>query len=233
MLAAFLIQAITTPGRIDDLVSVMLYSMICIGAVFLAKPPRWLSGFGMGVLVLWMLLQFFDLGLGRAVGDVLRVVTSSTLVAGAVALTYHQLFRQELSDMDRLAGAVFGYFLLATVWAMLFMQIELFQPGSFGGLTNENLPSQFLYFSMITITSLGYGDTLPVSAIARIFQALKSQAARFTWPYSLAASWEHFASRSHLTGSPNFLSRPFSYPAAFTVLPVSLPDSIKLNAIAI
>jgi hypothetical protein len=52
--------------------------------------------------------------------------------------------------------------------AMLFLQIEHFQPGSFSGLSSENLTSEFIYFSLITLTSLGYGDILPSLALTKV-----------------------------------------------------------------
>jgi Ion channel len=56
---------------------------------------------------------------------------------------------------------------------MLFMQIELFRPGSFTGLGSENLASGFLCFSLITIASLGYGDILPAIAFARVLSGFE------------------------------------------------------------
>lgn len=173
LLMAYLIQSIASQGQFIEIVSSLLYALICVGALFLAQPPRWLSSAGLLVLTLWVLLQFFDPGLGQPAADFLRVLSSSTLVAGALVLTYQQLFGHEMADMDRLAGAVFGYFLMAMVWAMLFMQIELFRPGSFSGLGSGNLASEFTYFSLITITSLGYGDILPASAIARVLSGFE------------------------------------------------------------
>lgn len=173
LLLAYLIQSIAVQGQLSETISSLLYALICVGALFLAQPPRWLNRIGLGILILWLSLQFVDLGLSDPIANSLRVFTSSSLVAGALVLTYQQLFGHVMSDMDRLAGAVFGYFLMAMVWAMLFMQVEVFQPGSFGGLGEGNMASEFLYFSLITITSLGYGDILPVSGLARVLSGFE------------------------------------------------------------
>lgn len=173
LLVAFLIQSVTTQSQLSEAVSSLLYATICVGALFLTHPPRWVSRVGLTVLVLWVLLKFFDFGLGRPTAELLRVLASSTLVAGAFVLTFQQLFSHEMSNMDRLSSAVFGYFVMAMAWAMLFMQIELFRPGSFNGLGSESPSSEFIYFSLITITSLGYGDILPASGLARILSGFE------------------------------------------------------------
>jgi hypothetical protein len=69
---------------------------------------------------------------------------------------------------------------MAMVWTMLFLQIELFRPGSFTGLGRDNLASEFTYFSLITITSLGYGVYYPPVPLRVSLQVLKLRVARST-----------------------------------------------------
>lgn len=92
------------------------------------------------------------------------------------------LFRGREVSGDKLAGAVCVYMLLAVIWAYLFLLIEVAVPGSFSftqrhegmalWLSQEYF--QFFYFSLVTITTVGYGDTSPVSTMAQTFATFEA-----------------------------------------------------------
>ena len=76
-------------------------------------------------------------------------------------------------DMNRVFGAVCVYLLIGLSWAILFGLVDRF-PGedSFRGL--DGAPGTYLYFSFVTLTTLGYGDIVPLSAAARTLVALEA-----------------------------------------------------------
>jgi voltage-gated potassium channel Kch len=67
--------------------------------------------------------------------------------------------------------------MLATFWFALYNVIEAINPGSFvqtGAAPPATVPRPaFLYFSLITLTTVGYGDILPISPVARMLAALE------------------------------------------------------------
>ena len=75
---------------------------------------------------------------------------------------------------DSLVGAIFGYFVIATACALLFRQMEGAHPGSFRLPEGGDLDTQMLYFSLITVTTAGYGDITPVTSVAQISAALEA-----------------------------------------------------------
>jgi hypothetical protein len=72
------------------------------------------------------------------------------------------------------------YFLLGMCWFAIFGLVNLIQPGSFaqGGIPlAEPVPwSTFLYFSLTTLTTLGYGDIVAVKPAARMLATLEAAA---------------------------------------------------------
>jgi hypothetical protein len=78
----------------------------------------------------------------------------------------------------RLYASVSLYLMIGTSYYALFNLMETLNPGSF---VENGLPAgtpvprhSLLYFSLVTLTTLGYGDIVPASHPARIFAALES-----------------------------------------------------------
>jgi voltage-gated potassium channel len=68
-------------------------------------------------------------------------------------------------DGNRIIGSIAVYLLLGLVWAMLYLLLLEFAPGAIQGIEDqrwENNFSDILYFSFVTLTTLGYGDITPV-----------------------------------------------------------------------
>ncbi len=91
-------------------------------------------------------------------------------------LLYQVLFTGTV-DGNKIIGAICIYMLLAMIWAMLYLLIAQALPGSFNGVPQapwlENF-STATYFSFVTITTLGYGDILPVSPLARFLVTMEA-----------------------------------------------------------
>jgi voltage-gated potassium channel len=65
---------------------------------------------------------------------------------------------------------------MALAWSSIFAVVESLHPGSFSLPDIEGIsPSRgFLYFSFVTITTLGYGDITPVTSLARSLSILEA-----------------------------------------------------------
>jgi len=101
------------------------------------------------------------------------------LLAAFFALTVVGLFSYLTSARyvlrTHLYTAVSVYLLLGMTWFALYCAIDAAFPGSFqyGNNIVANRQSELLYFSLITLTTIGYGDILPLNGEARILAALE------------------------------------------------------------
>jgi hypothetical protein len=80
------------------------------------------------------------------------------------------LFANDLS-FNRIVGAICIYLLLATIWAVLYSFAELMSPGSFNGIDikdTSDWDTRWIYFSFVTLTTLGYGDITPATNTTRV-----------------------------------------------------------------
>jgi voltage-gated potassium channel len=98
----------------------------------------------------------------------------------AVYLLMRSVFRSTVVSMNLIMGAVCIYLLIGLNFAVFFTLIEEIAPHSFHALQPEGLGrfdmlfNDFLYFSYINLSTLGYGDILPLSAPARYFSAFEA-----------------------------------------------------------
>ena len=80
----------------------------------------------------------------------------------------------------RVYASVSLYLMLALFWCALFNLTEAIHPGSFAFDSSERVSrSGLLYFSLITLTTVGYGDIVPVTPPGRVFAALEGAAGVF------------------------------------------------------
>jgi len=70
----------------------------------------------------------------------------------------------------RVQGAVATYMLIGVTFAQAFELTELLAAGSFQfahAILPEDIPYELRYYSLVTLTTVGYGDVTPVSRVAR------------------------------------------------------------------
>ncbi len=76
--------------------------------------------------------------------------------------------------VKRVQGAIVVYLLSGLAFGLLYHGIYLLNgPMAFKGLVNFQR-AEFMYFSMTTLTTLGYGDIVPVNVFARLSSNLEA-----------------------------------------------------------
>lgn len=89
-----------------------------------------------------------------------------------VLITGHLVRAHKISP-DDISAATAVYFCLALAWAVSYRMIDTLLPGAFSVAFEGGLSAP-IYFSLTTITTLGYGDITPVAPIARLWATLES-----------------------------------------------------------
>ncbi|MHC5110537.1 MAG: ion channel [Planctomycetota bacterium] len=116
-------------------------------------------------------------------------VLSSLFIGFVLGMIAHQMFTSRMVTVDIIAASICAYLLLAMLFAMVYSAIALVLPGSFSysamsEVANESMrfggDTSFvpLYYSIVTMTTLGYGDIIPISPVAQVtaaFQAILGQ----------------------------------------------------------
>ena len=189
LLALLVVQPIASAfGWMTALFNALLAVVMVTLVVAFAADSRWrvaAAGFCVAVTALSFGGQFFSsaaevvsLGTGHAIGALFFAAVAGKIV-------YSVLKSRRLS-LDSIFGAVCGYLLLGLAWALTYDMIYAARPDSFQ-IAPETLQQiqesgesrhLFVYYSFVTLTTVGYGDVTPVSTPARTlswFEAMTGQ----------------------------------------------------------
>jgi len=93
-------------------------------------------------------------------------------------LITERVFRGGGITIWRIYGAIAVYIILGILWGELFILVYLWEPSSFyfelSSKLGEPPMSELLYFSFTTLTTVGFGDILPMHPIARALVNLEA-----------------------------------------------------------
>jgi hypothetical protein len=187
LLVALLLLAVVEPfvrgQTFGHTVFVIMISVVLITAVWAASRSRGLLVVSLSLaapafVAAWM----HHFARTRFPGAAFLVFGAIFLGFTAVVVLRHALASATVTA-DTIAGAICFYLLLGVIWALIFSLIELAHPGSFleggrplsaaGAEEHQALVPALLYLSLVTLSTVGYGDILPVTPPARMFAALE------------------------------------------------------------
>jgi hypothetical protein len=110
---------------------------------------------------------------GPALDGIRWGVLAGFFAVAAVGL-FSYVRHSRFITFSHLFTAINIYLLLGLVWAALYLAIDTFYPGAIQvGGHPANRPSELLYFSLTTLSTIGYGDVVPVGGETRMLAALE------------------------------------------------------------
>jgi hypothetical protein len=149
---------------IAEVAVTVLTGMTLLLALLASGSNRPLLRVGIFVVVgfvLWSLISLFSALDSVAILRVLWFL----LVVTTPYLVLRRLAAHPAVTTETLLGAASVFLLIAVMFMFLFLAIDTFDPGEFFGVLEPT--TAFMYFSLVTVTTLGYGDLAPQTDLAR------------------------------------------------------------------
>lgn len=155
-----------------DLFLVFVFSSILFAVS--DKSKHWLI---MAVLILpylaslvskyWITLPVLD-----SIGN----LSGAAFIAFSLYAIGRFIARQDEVSRDVIGAAIVFYLLMGLMWGIVFDALENFDPGSFSmgdNYSGEHRMS-FIYYSFVTLTTLGFGDITPITSKARALSIIEA-----------------------------------------------------------
>jgi len=94
------------------------------------------------------------------------------------------ILRARRVDSEVLCAGVAGYLIIGLLWSIAYMMVARLAPDAFSfetGLAIDRQMKSFtaLYFSFVTLSTVGYGDIMPVSGVARMLAMMEAMTGTF------------------------------------------------------
>ena len=168
----FIIAPINRTGLSIGLVNNVLFSMLLLAGLLTMTRQKALQAIltmfvALAVATHWARLVFGVTGL-----EILDGLLMLSCIIGFLVIVLWQVFREGPVTVHRIQGAVAGYLLISVLFAVGYGIIEALNPGSFQMPTTLSRHGEphgqlFYYFSVVTLTTTGYGDITAVNPFAR------------------------------------------------------------------
>ncbi len=113
-----------------------------------------------------------------------HAIIAIVLIYVIISLTRYLFICRNVTQ-HTLYAALCSYLLIALLWALVYGIVDMLEPGAFripleispdGRMASLGNAASFhgLYFSLVTITTLGYGDVSPLTTAARVLSSAEA-----------------------------------------------------------
>jgi hypothetical protein len=178
IVSVFVVRPIEVLGYDIHLVAAIVFSFILVTGVITVSHSRLTSLIFSTIAITSVIIHWARYAIFGApwVGvDAGGAIVACGMLAAIVLI---QVFREGPITSQRIQGAVAAYLLFGLMFAAAYTLVDLYVPSAFTGaapveITRDPL-QPFLYFSFVTLTTVGYGDITAVSTVARSLVMLEA-----------------------------------------------------------
>ena len=132
---------------------------------------------GIALVVVADIANFVQAATGREGGDGSTFIMFLLVLLAPIAIV-HRIIRHESVGLETILGAICVYVLIAIAFAGIYGAINEAEPTGFFAQKVEPTNVDFLYFSFVTLTTVGYGDLSPGTSTGQVavtFEAVAGQ----------------------------------------------------------
>jgi hypothetical protein len=173
-----MLYPITSSGSVISLISfAVLYAGLFIVGIFITSDSPAHITWSISIAVIWLVMTvvyaFDPTSFWKTqVSSFILIVFHSTIIL--VLMRY--IFTADQVTADVIYAACAVYFLLSFFFVPVYGMLEAALPGSFvdNTLGTPVHWQQFVYYSLVTLSTAGYGDILPANMWARMLAGLEA-----------------------------------------------------------
>jgi hypothetical protein len=174
IVVSFIFISVAPDSTWADSVLAFLQSITLVTALWTSGVARTDSTLSLGLVALaslaaLALLVFGGKGLDGSVGILSGVLTVATI--GTVALG---VIDQGEANVRAVTGAVCVYVLIGLLFVFLYGALAKLGSGDFFAQGTDGTRSLRLYFSFVTLATLGYGDYTPAGSFGRTLAVVEA-----------------------------------------------------------
>ena len=180
LLSVFILPPLMPVMPLGGLVRDLIFTVLLISGVVVSSKQRLVALILSAIVLAAIVVHWVSFFKPAAVPEVWLAAGSLASTGIFLFVILGQVFRSGPVTRHRIEGAIAAYLLLGLTWASAYGLVASILPDAFAGAvpSGSNTGSRWIYFSFVTLTTMGYGDITPVHSISRslaILEALTGQ----------------------------------------------------------
>ncbi len=180
LVAMVYIQPLLSELRVTSWLFFIFVTVTLFACVYAVRRQRRHLITAMSMMIPTLILVWLDIPTENDWYNLLSNASPVLLFSYIAYLIFMDLIQAKRIDTDMIAGGISIYFMIGLVFAFVYIALFNFNPGHFD--VSELLLNQtvnydeniFIYFSYVTMTTLGYGDVTPVTTQARVLVQMET-----------------------------------------------------------
>jgi hypothetical protein len=163
-------------GTIYWITRLLIFLMLIVTYASLNFGPWWRRFVGLTLVLMASSELLFQLGFIGDASPFRLLLLMLFFFSVAYSAGRRVLLRGHI-DTNKIVGSIAIYLLLGLIWAMLYLIALEFVPGSFNSIEAGRWEDNFfdvIYFSFVTLTTLGYGDISPALPLTKSLAYLQA-----------------------------------------------------------
>ena len=167
---AILFGALIVPARLFEttISPILFYINLIAGGILLMSENRTLKRLVLvvivifGVIISFTIVEEIKLFIYMKIGVlfIFHLIVAFEIIK--------QIWQAKKVNRNVIYGLISGYISLGLIGFFICLSVELVRPGSFQGLLNfGDITSGLMYYSYITMLTIGFGDIVPITLVAQ------------------------------------------------------------------
>ena len=183
LLFAILLMVLTSPFihlmnfELGGLALGFLWAVLVgVGGFRISGSRKWLMTYFAAILWIFLVVAIEITSSPHVVIIFLKILGIIFIQVCTLYVALRYALSKEGNALDRTIAGICGYFLLAMIWSNFFVLIQCTDGTAFLSALPDELINEgdLLYFSLVNLTTLGYGDIVPINSFGRIVATLES-----------------------------------------------------------
>ena len=175
LFVTFVFMASGPTGDWVRLVTVTLQGLTLVAALLAAGTRRRLVRIVLVLVLLAIVSAAASLVIDTSrSGDGVMFALNGLLVAGAPIAIGASMVRRRVVNVQTVLGAICIYVLIGMLAAFVYAAVADLGSGPFFAQASRGTTADFLYYSFVTLTTVGYGDLTVAGNLGRTFSILEA-----------------------------------------------------------
>ena len=162
----FVLPVVLTPSPLENFVRNIIFSALLITGAISVIEVRWERIVVTMLTMVALLVRWAAVLMPSDSLVVWREASTLVMLLLFVIVVATRTYSRGPVTYQRIQGAIAVYLIFGMCWANAYELLHLLRPESFSGAVSGGSQT-WLYYSFVTLTTMGYGDILPVHPLAR------------------------------------------------------------------